>query len=253
MSQYSTFFVFLFFSIELFWSVLCWCTCSFRYLSLSLCPVSLTDAHTISFFLSLTHTQILTHLSASPWLVFSFSVITGFLSTSCVTCCSHWPLPCFLLYHFSVTVSPYSTRQRRGHTICCFAGLDQEEGRKKGKLRYKVWVLACVAGWWMGVCVCPAVVKFGLIIHVEAVALLPKLANETPSCLGTHTGHSDQLLNENAQVSKAALARALLQIPAVHRHSYKTECTTAFFQLLGKVCHLCSLRTHQTFKWLSQL
>lgn len=129
----------------------------------------------------------------------------------------------------------------------------RRKGEKKGKLRYKVWVLACVAGWWMGVCVCPAVVKFGLIIHVEAVTLLPKLANETPSCLGTHTGHSDQLLNENAQVSNAALARALLQIPSVHRHSYKTECTTAFFQLLGKVCHLCSLRTHQTFKWLSQL
>lgn len=66
----------------------------------------------------------------------------------------------------------------------------------------------------MSVCVCPGVVKFDLIIHVEAVTLLPKLANETPSCQGTHTGHSDQLLNENDQVSNAALARARLQIPA---------------------------------------
>lgn len=56
----------------------------------------------------------------------------------------------------------------------------------------------------------PGVVKFYLIIHVEAVTLLPKLANETPSCQGTHTGHSDQLLNENDQVSNAALARAHL-------------------------------------------
>lgn len=67
----------------------------------------------------------------------------------------------------------------------------------------------------MNICVCPGVVKFDLIIHVEAVTLLPKLANETPSCQGTHTGHSDQLLNENDQVSNAALARAPVQIPAV--------------------------------------
>lgn len=173
----------------------------------------------VSSSLSLTHTQILTHLSASPWLVFSFSVITGFLSTSCVTRCSHWPPPCFLLYHFSVTDLPLlptaANRDEDTQYAVLQAWTRRKGEKKKGKLRYKVWVLACVAGWWMGVCVCPAVVKFGLIIHVEAVTLLPKLANETPSCLGTHTGHSDQLLNENAQVSNAALARALLQIPAV--------------------------------------
>lgn len=67
----------------------------------------------------------------------------------------------------------------------------------------------------MSVFVCLGVVKFDLIIHVEAVTLLPKLANETSSCQRTHTGHSDQLLNENDQVSIAALAPALLQIPAV--------------------------------------
>lgn len=74
---------------------------------------------------------------------------------------------------------------------------------------------AFIAAWRTSVCVCPGVVKFDLIIHVEAVTLLPKLANETPSCQGTHTGHSDQLLNENDQVSNAALAGARLQIPAV--------------------------------------
>lgn len=73
-------------------------------------PLTLThtQTHTIGFSLypPLTHTRILTHLSALPWLDFSFSVITGFLSTSYVTCCSHWPPPCFLLYHFSVTHLP---------------------------------------------------------------------------------------------------------------------------------------------------
>lgn len=59
----------------------------------------------------------------------------------------------------------------------------------------------------------PGVVKFDLIIHVEAVTLLPKPANETPSCQGTHTGHSDQLLNENDQVSNAALGRARSKFP----------------------------------------
>lgn len=68
-----------------------------------------------------------------------------------------------------------------------------------------MWALAFTATWRMSVC--PGVVKFDLIIHVEAVTLLPKLANETPSCQGTHTGHSDQLLNENDQVSNAAPAR----------------------------------------------
>lgn len=94
----------------------------------------------------------------------------------------------------------------------------------------------------MSVCVCPGVVKFDLIIHVEAVTLLPKPANETPSCQETHTGHSDQLLNENDQVSNAALAGARLQIPAVlHVAIKQTECTSAFFQWLGKVCNRCSL------------
>lgn len=46
----------------------------------------------------------------------------------------------------------------------------------------------------------------GLIIHVVAVTVLPKLANETPSCQETRTGPADQLLNENDQVSYAALA-----------------------------------------------
>ncbi len=89
----------------------------FRYLSLSVRFLSLSHIHThththsahyqfLSLSLALTHTRILTHLSASPWLDFSFSVITGFLSTSYVTCCSHWPPPCFLLYHFSVTDLP---------------------------------------------------------------------------------------------------------------------------------------------------
>lgn len=36
----------------------------------------------------------------------------------------------------------------------------------------------------VSVCVSPGVVKFDLIIHVEAVTLLPKPANETPSCQG---------------------------------------------------------------------
>lgn len=64
---------------------------------------------------------------------------------------------------------------------------------------------------------CPGVVKFDLIIHVEAVTFLPKLANETPSRQGTRTGHSDQLLNENDRVSNAALAGALysVHIPAL--------------------------------------
>jgi len=51
--------------------------------------------------------------------------------------------------------------------------------------------------------------------------LLPKLAIETPSCQGTHTGHSNQLLNENGQVSKAALAEDPLQIPAVLHETIK--------------------------------
>lgn len=76
-----------------------------------------------------------------------------------------------------------------------------------------MWALAFTATWRMSVCVCPGVVKFDLIIHVEAVTLLPKLANETPSCQGTHTGHSDQLLNENDQVSNAAPARVDLTKP----------------------------------------
>lgn len=59
------------------------------------------------------------------------------------------------------------------------------------------------------------VVKFCLIIHAEGVPLLPRLANETPSCQETHTGHSDQLLNENDQVSNAALAETPLKISAV--------------------------------------
>lgn len=62
----------------------------------------------------------------------------------------------------------------------------------------------------MSVCVCPRVVKCNSIIHVKAVTWLPKLANETPSCQETHTGHSNQLLNENDQVSNAEP----FQIPA---------------------------------------
>lgn len=58
----------------------------------------------------------------------------------------------------------------------------------------------------MSACLCPGVVKLDLIIHVEAITLLPKRANETPSCQETHTGHADQLLNENDQVSNAAPA-----------------------------------------------
>lgn len=77
----------------------------------------------------------------------------------------------------------------------------------------------------MSVCVCPGVVKCNSIIHVEAVTWLLELANETPSCQGTHTGHSDQLLNENDQVSNANLAEALLQIPAVRHISIKHSVT----------------------------
>lgn len=70
-------------------------------------------------------------------------------------------------------------------------------------------------------CVCPGVVKFDSIIHVEAVTLLPKPTNETSSCQRTHTGHGDQLLNENDQVSNAALTAAPLQIPAVLHEAIK--------------------------------
>jgi len=77
--------------------------------------------------------------------------------------------------------------------------------------------------------VCPGVVKFDLIINVEAVTLLPKLANETPSCQGTHTGHSDQLLNENDQVSIAALAK--LHSKFLQYFTYiKQSAPAAFFQ-----------------------
>lgn len=90
----------------------------------------------------------------------------------------------------------------------------------------------------MSVCVCPRVVKCNSIIHVEAVTWLPKLANETPSCQETHTGQSDQLLNENDQVSNAGLAEAPFQIPAVRHVAIKqsvpqssssgqTKCATA--------------------------
>lgn len=83
---------------------------------------------------------------------------------------------------------------------------------------------------WSTYYVCPRVVKFNLIIHVEAVTLLPKLANETPSRQGTRTGHSDQLLNENDQVSDAALAPALLHIPALLL-SYKNSVHLSFLSV----------------------
>lgn len=54
--------------------------------------------------------------------------------------------------------------------------------------------------------VCVRVVKLDLIIYMAAVTLHPKRPNETPSCQGTHTGHNDQLLNENGQVSNVPLA-----------------------------------------------
>lgn len=69
----------------------------------------------------------------------------------------------------------------------------------------------------MSVYVCPGVVKCNSIIHVEAVTWLLKPANETPSCQGTHTGHSKQLLNENDQVSNVTP----VQIPAVCHVSIK--------------------------------
>lgn len=129
------------------------------------------------------------------------------------------------------------TRTETHNTLFNMAG-GKKEVNKKTERKYGLWRTWPIGGL---VFVCPRVVKFDLIIHVEAVTLLPKLANETPSCQGTRTGHSDQLLNENDQVSNAALAAAALQIPAVLQRSYKTECTPAFFQWLGKVCHRCSL------------
>lgn len=41
---------------------------------------------------------------------------------------------------------------------------------------------------------------------MEDATLLFKLENETQSCKEIHTGHNEQLLNENDQVSYASLA-----------------------------------------------
>lgn len=95
---------------------------------------------------------------------------------------------------------------------------------------------------------CPGVVKFDLIIHVEAVTLLPKLPNETPSCKDTHTGHSDQLLNENDQVSNAALARARLQIPAVLHIAIKQSVPQLSYSGLAKCATAAVLRPIKTPK-----
>lgn len=59
---------------------------------------------------------------------------------------------------------------------------------------------------------------------------IPKLTNETPSIQVSHTGHSDQLLNENDQVSDAEETRTPLQILAAPP-SYTTECESASLQL----------------------
>lgn len=76
-SEYTILSIFLSFSIQLFWSILRWHTCSFRYLS---CPfLSLSHRHEISF-LVFSLTQILARLSLSPWLD-----LHGSVSTSCVT------------------------------------------------------------------------------------------------------------------------------------------------------------------------
>ena len=56
---------------------------------------------------------------------------------------------------------------------------------------------------------CVRVVKLDLNIYEAAITLFPKPANETPSSQGTHTGHSDQLLNETDQGSGAASPTAL--------------------------------------------
>lgn len=50
-----------------------------------------------------------------------------------------------------------------------------------------------------------------LIIHLCRVSLLPKQGKETPSWQETHTGQSDQLLNENDQVSALCIPAAVKQ------------------------------------------
>lgn len=95
---------------------------------------------------------------------------------------------------------------------------------------------------------CPGVVELDLIIHMEAITLLPKLPNETPSCQGTHTGHSDQLLNENDQVSNAGLARARLQIPAVLHTAIKQSVPQPPYSGLAKYATVAVLRPIKTPK-----
>ena len=111
-----------------------------------------------------------------------------------------------------------------------------EVGGKEG-----MWVLTFTATWRICVCVCPGFVKLDLIIHLEAVTLLPKLTNETPSCQESHTGHSDQLLNENDQVSSVPWPEPDHTFPRCTSHCYKARCAPALFQGMAKVCHRCSI------------
>lgn len=74
-----------------------------RYLGLvSLFIQTHAATHTISFSL----TQTNTYTSLYVTLVRFLFLCNYFLSTSCVTCCSHWLPPRFLLYRLSVTVLP---------------------------------------------------------------------------------------------------------------------------------------------------
>lgn len=91
-------------------------------------------------------------------------------------------------------------------------------------------------------------VKLNLIIHTEAVTSLPKLANETPSCQGARTGHSDQLLNENDQVSYVALGTAQHQ----RSSSDKTHCCLSFSSGSEKCATAAVFRAIKTPKrWAS--
>ena len=233
--------------------------------------------HAISFSFSVPHTH--THTSPCVALL-GFLFLCNYRLLIYFLCYVLQPLvstmfpPLPFECHRSSAARASGSQQGKRNTICFFhtAGVGQvwwlHGTRPRGTKfwwqflleRGWVWVssLVMVVGVWdvqsgiygslvnecLGafVCVCPLVVKFDLIIHVEAVTLLPKPANETPSRQGTHTGHSDQLLNENDRVSNAALAGARHTPDSCFAsRGCKRECASAFFQWLGKVCHRCSL------------
>lgn len=80
---HTIFSIFFSFSIQLFWSILHWHTCSLRYLSCPFLSLSHTDKRSVSHLLP--HTNTCTSLFVTLVGLLFFVWLHGFVSTSCVT------------------------------------------------------------------------------------------------------------------------------------------------------------------------